>query len=198
MSRWLLRCGVVIAIGLWATGTLPAHAQPDAPPAAAVVDSAALRPMPLTDAQLKGFFDAMDELKKLGKIESSKGAPNPGLPDTFARSLRLSEDSTAILQKNGFKNAADFQSVAYNAALAYSVFRQGGKDALAVKQAQAKAQQVQALEKLGQHLSPEQVQMLAANLDKASAFAQALQDVPPQNVELIKPYTDRMKALGAR
>jgi hypothetical protein len=165
--------------------------------AAAAAQQAAMQPMPLTDAQLQGFFDAVDELKKLGELESVKPGARKGEAQAFAQGLRVSGASQAVLKANGFADVAQFQRVGYNAALAYGVLEQGGKEAVAAKMAKAKAQQAQALDKLRQHMSPEQIQAMAGQMQGAMAMAESIQDVPPQNVELMKKYADRMEALGA-
>ncbi len=181
---------VLIVSGVLVAGIAASEAQDPQ-----VAPNGMIKPTVLTEQQLTGFFAAVDELKQTGQA----GAPaQPGQAEAFARALQVSGASTAILEKNGFSSVEDFQRVAYNAALAYGVLKEGGTEAVARKMAQSKAQQAQALDKMRQHMSEQQVQALAAQMNSAMGLAASLQDVPPQNVTLIEKYADRMRALEAK
>jgi len=162
-----------------------------AQPAAAPAGSQMTQPMTLTDAQLKGFFDVMDELRAKGQATGT----NVNQPSAFAQGLQLSQESQAALQSHGFTSPAEFQRVAYNAALAYGVLNQGGKEAVRRKVAAAKAEQQQAMDKMRQQLPPDQLKMLTAQMAQGLAAAEAMENVPDQNLMLMQKYRDRMTKL---
>jgi hypothetical protein len=161
-------------------------------PAGAAVN----QPMTLTDAQVRGFLDAMEELRSLGLATRTGPGADPSRPELFARALQVAQTAPAVLTKHGFADAAEFQRVAYNAAMAYGVLRRGGTAGVQQDLDRASAKQAQALEKMRGRLSPEQQQALAAQMQAGMAAASAVRDVPPENVELVKQYQDRMAGLG--
>jgi hypothetical protein len=182
----------VLITSIWFAGAMLAQSTPPAAAAAAFST-----PMPLTEARLNAFFDAMDELRTSG-AGAAAGAQNPTRPQAFAEALRVSGNAQEILTKNGFKDVPDFQRVAYNAAMAYAVLKEGGKEAVAKKFAKVKRDQAVAMDKLRQHLSADQIKTMTAQLDAAMAMAEAVQDVPPENLELMKTkkYQERMAQLS--
>ena len=110
--------------------------------------------MELTDAQVKGFIAAVGELNKLNpKIAHSLGA-DIGNPKSTAGAAPLSSEAQAILKKNGFESAEQFQQVGYNAALALGVLDQGGKAAMKKKAEEAEHEQTKILERMRQHSAP--------------------------------------------
>ncbi len=62
----------------------------------------------------------------------------------------------------------------------------------------ARSQQAQAMEKMKQHLSPEQLKMMSAQMDAAMATGGGMQDVPDENLALMEKYRDRMTKLRSR
>lgn len=153
------------------------------------------QPMTLTDAKLGGFFDAMDEFRALG---NKTAGGDPSRPEAFARALGVSNESDAILRKHGFADLGEFQRVAYNASMAYGVLEKGGKEAVRKKLEAAKADQARAMEKMRAQLSPEQMMMISGQMEAGMAMAGKMQDVPDENLELMKKYRERMAKLGAR
>jgi hypothetical protein len=149
------------------------------------------QPMTLTDAKLGAFFDAMDDFRALG----SQSTGDPSRPEAFARALGASHQSDEILHKHGFGDVGEFQRVAYNAAMAYGVLQKGGKAAVNEELEKAKADQALAIEKMREQLSPEQVKMIQGQMDAALATAGKMQDVPEENLALMKKYGDRMAKL---
>ncbi len=166
-----------------------ALAQAEASRSATVV-----RPMTLTDAQVRGFFDAMDELHPA--TAGTHVDVNPSRPEAFAQALQVSGESEAVLRKHGFASTADFQQVAYNAAMAYGVVEQGGTAAARKGVDRTAAEQAAALEKMKEHMTPQQIEVLKAQVAAAMARGGSLGDVPEGNVELMTKYRDRMKRLG--
>ncbi len=175
------------------TAAVPAARAYEEPPAG----DAFMRPMTLTDAKLRAFFDAVDELGALAS-DAAAGSVAPTRPEAFAQALHVSGASTAILEKHGFQDATEFQRVGYNAALAYGVLKDGGKEAVAKKMAAAEAQQAAAMAKMREQLPPEQAAMIEAQAKAGMAMARGMRDVPDENLELMKKYRDRMARLGAR
>jgi hypothetical protein len=167
-------------------------------PGAGAAARAFMQPMDLTDDKLKGFLDAMDELKTLGDKASALSATNPTRPQAFAGGMHFSTASTDIIKKHGFTDPAEFQRVAYNAALAYNVLQSGGKEAMKKKMDEADAKRAEAIEKLRQHLTPEQLEMLKTQINSGLAVGRSMANVSDQNLELVKKYGTRMDALSKR
>lgn len=153
--------------------------------------------MDLTDAQVKGFFDASDDLRAAGEKANAGGKPASD-PAAFAKGLALSQESVAIIEKHGFKDATEFQRVGYNAAMAYSVLKQGGKEAVKAKLDKAEVQQKQTMERLKATLSPDQFKLFESQAGMALANARTMQDVPEGNIEIMKKYQSRMEHLGKK
>jgi hypothetical protein len=172
----------------------PAGAMPGASTTMAP-GAAVSQPMILTDAQVKGFLDAMDELRDLGAAARTGPAADPSRPEVFARALQLADASPSVLKKHGFADTAEFQRVAYNAAMAYGALQRGGAAGMRQDLDRARANQARAMERMQQHLTPEQQQAIAARMKAGMASASAMREVPQQNVELMKRYQDRMAAL---
>jgi hypothetical protein len=187
----LAACGLSAAIPTF--GTEKAAPQ-DAAAAPKVMAPAYTKPMPLTDEKVKGFLDAVDEIKALGP-EGQKFSPtNPSLVKT----MQFSDKTTAIIKKHGFADAIDFQHVAYNAASAYYVVKNGGREAIKKKLAASDVKRTEAMEKLKTHLTPEQLKMLETQMGAGTAAMHALAEQPDANLELIKKYSARMEALGKK
>ena len=167
-----------------------------APPAAMQAGTATdyMEPMTLTDAKVGAFFAAVEEYRALG---DKTAAADPSRPEAFARALGASKDSEGILKKHGFADVGEFQRVAYNAAMAYGVLQKGGKEAVKERLDEAKTDQARAMEKMAQQLSPEQMKMVASQMEAGLAMAGKMQDVPEENLELMKKYRERMAKLGA-
>jgi hypothetical protein len=108
----------------------------------------------------------------------------------------MSNESQAIIQKHGFKDATEFQRVGYNAALAYSVVRQGGKDAVNTRLDRAETRQKESLDRLRAQLTPDQYKLLEGQVAGALSTARALRNVPDGNIEIMKKYQGRMEKLG--
>lgn len=158
-------------------------------------DSAAIaEPMVLSEQQLTRFFDAADALRALGE-EAEGPRYDRTNPQAFAKSMQLSEQAQAILKKNGFADPAAFQRVGFNAAMAYSVLQRGGQAKVDADVANARAAQAKAMAEISKHLSPEQVRAMGAQAEQGMAMVGRMQDVPPQNVELMKQFAPRMQAL---
>jgi hypothetical protein len=155
------------------------------------------KPITLTEAQVTGFFSAVEELKAHSEKSGWKDA-DPSKPMAMASALQVSNESTAILQKHGFKSPTDFQQVAYNASMAYAVLKEGGKESMQKKLDQSKAEQDKAMEQMRSRLSPEQAAMLGAQVQNAMRAAATMQDVPDANIELMKKYGDRMAKLAEK
>ncbi len=150
--------------------------------------------MDLTDAQVKGFFDAADELRAAGA--SAAGSKQAGSPTQFAKAFATSEEAVAIIKKHGFKDTTEFQRVGFNAAMAYGVLKQGGKEAANARIEKAQARQKETLDRLKAQLKPEQYKLLEAQISSSLKTAKSMQDVPEGNVEVMKKYQDRMENLG--
>jgi hypothetical protein len=100
------------------------------------------QPMTLTEAQVTGFFGAVEDLQAYTeKNQSGWKAVDPSKPMAMAGAMQVSADTTAIVQKHGFKNHTEFQHVAYNASMAYTVLQEGGKEAMQKKMDEANAEQ---------------------------------------------------------
>ena len=190
-------CAVLAACALSAASSTFAaeKAAPQGETAAPkVMAPAYTKPMPLTDEQVKGFLDAVDEIKALGP-EGQKFSPtNPGLVKT----MQFSDKTMPIIKKHGFADAIDFQHVAYNASAAYYVVKNGGKEAVKKKLADSDVKRSEAMAKLKSHLNPEQIKMLETQIGAGTAAMHAMADQPDANLELIKKYSARMEALGKK
>jgi hypothetical protein len=143
----------------------------------------------LTDAQVKAFLAATDLLRKAG-------GKSPAHANQFAKDLPTSQKALAIIEKNGFKDITEFQRVGYNAAMAYNVVQEGGKEAVKASLDKFEAQQKTSLEKLRVQVKPDQFALLEAQAAKSLQARRAMQDVPDRNIELMKKYGDRMAKLG--
>jgi hypothetical protein len=195
ISRWVATIASAAVVGL--AGASPALAQAAMPNSQM---NTALAPevqekMTLTDAQVKGFFDAAEELRDAGEGASADVSTEP---TKFAKGLAMGDESLAIIKKHGFKDTIEFQRVGFNAAMAYNVLQQGGKEAVEKKIAKTEARQKETMDRLRAQLSPDQVKLLEGQVTAAMATARNMQDVPESNVELMKKYGDRMKGLGKK
>jgi hypothetical protein len=158
-----------------------------------------MQPMTLSDAQVTGFFGAVEDLQAYSeKNQAGWKAADPSKPMAVAGAMQVSAETTAIVQKHGFKNHTEFQRVAYNASMAYAVLKEGGKEAMQKKLAAANAEQEKAMAQLRERLGPEQAAALTAQMQQAMKTAGAMQDVPEANIELMKKYSDRMAKLGGK
>ena len=157
------------------------------------------QPLTLSEAQVTEFFAAVEDLQAYSDRKQAgwKGA-DPSKPMAMAGAMQVSQETTAIVQKHGFKNHTEFQRVAYNASMAYAVLQEGGKEAMQKKMDQANAEQEKAMEQLRARLSPEQAEMLAAQMKTAMQAAAGMTAVPEANIELMKKYSDRMAKLGEK
>ena len=185
IARWLSAIAAVAWLG--SSGSALAQGKDLAPEVEQKLD--------LTDAQVKGLLDATDELRKAGEY-SKDGGKSPGNPTQFVKGLPTSQKALPIIEKNGFKDITEFQRVGYNAAIAYNVMRQGGKEAIKARLEKSEAQRKATVEKLRVQLEPEQFALLEAQAAKSLQAQRAMQDVPERNVELMKKYGDRMAKLG--
>jgi hypothetical protein len=154
------------------------------------------QPLTLSDAQVTGFFGAVEDLQAYSEKNQAgwKGA-DPSKPMAMAGAMQVSAETNAIIQKHGFKNATEFQRVAYNASMAYAVLKEGGKEAMQKKMAAANAEQEKAMAQLRERLGPEQAKALSAHIQGAMKTAGDMQNVPDANIELMKKYSDRMDQL---
>lgn len=155
------------------------------------------KPITLSEAQVTGFLAAVEELKTSSEKSGWKDA-DPSKPMAMANALQISKETTAILHKHGFKNHTDFQQVAYNAAMAYAVLQEGGKEAMKKKLDQSQVEQEKAMEQMRGRLSPEQAEMLSAQVQNAMRAAATMQDVPDANIDLMKKYSDRWAKLASK
>jgi hypothetical protein len=154
------------------------------------------QPMLLTDAQVRGFLDAVDELRQMGGVTAAPRA-DPGRPEAFARAFRLAETAEPVLQKHGFADVTQFQQVAYNVAMAYGVLRQGGSAAVGRKMDRAQAEQERAMERMRERMGPEQAKVMEERMKAGMATARGLREVPEPNLELVAKYQDRIAKLRA-
>jgi hypothetical protein len=154
-----------------------------------------LEPIQLSDSQVKGFFDAADELSAIGKKWGEASQAGSANPQELATAMQATDTTLEILGKHGFKNVNDFQRVAYNVAMAYSVLEQGGTEAVQKRFAEAKAEREKAIAQLRERMPPDQVQMLEQQLSQMEEMAGMMKDVPAANVELMRKYQSRMKKL---
>jgi len=199
---------VATTLALWAMTQQPAFAQgnPGAGMSGMGVPAAnspagnpeITKPLVLTEAQVKGFLDAIDALRLTGSDTSKRLGADPSKPAAFAAGMQLTAETQAILKSNGFADVTEFQRVGYNAALAYGVLKEGGKEAVAKKMAKAKAEQAKAMEQMRQQLGDEQAKVLSAQMGAGFAMAESLQDVPEENVALVTKYADRMANLSKK
>lgn len=187
--RWLTLSLAIVLMSVFG-GVAAVLGQVDRTASAAVT-----RPMVLTDSQVRGFLDAMDELKPMA---GGHAGASPSRPDAFAQALQVSGESEAVIRKHGFASTADFQQVAYNAAMAYGVVEQGGMAAVRKGTDRTQAEQAAALEKMQKQMTPQQIEALKAQVAAAMARGGSLGDVPESNVELMTKYRDRMKHVGER
>lgn len=186
----MMRQARVWLLGLTVTlGSVTAWGQGDA------TQAAIMKPMPLSEAKLQSFLATVTELKGLGQ-EAEGWQAGMGKPEAMLRGLQLSSAAQGVLQKHGFSDITEFQRVGYNAAMAYAVLQNGGKEALAKNVDKAKAEQAKALEKMRQHLGPEQLKMLEGQMNAGMAMAGSMQDVPEANLTLIEKYREQMDGLS--
>lgn len=190
-NRLTTALAVTLLLSLFSFDTVAAQGHPP-------MTSPIAQPMTLTEAQVTGFFAAVEDLQTYGDSKSGWKGADPSKPMAMAAAMQVSNETTAIVQKHGFKNHNDFQQVAYNASMAYAVLKEGGKEAMQKKLDKAKVEQEKAMEQLRARLSPEQAQMLAAQMEGAMKAAGNMSDVPDANIELMKKYSDRMAKLGAK
>ena len=153
-------------------------------------------PIVLTEAQLQGFFAAVKEMKTLGKDARAFTNLDPGKPQAMAKGMELSAEAQAVLAKNGFKDALEFQRVGYNAALAHAVLTKGGKKAVVKELEKSEAQQAKAMEQMKAHMSDEQIAALKGQMNAGMGMANSMKNVPDRNVELIAKYRGEMEALN--
>lgn len=158
----------------------------------------AQQPLTLSEAQVTGFLAAVEELKASSDKKAAWKGADPSKPMAMAGAVQTSSETTAIMQKHGFKDIADFQSVAYNASMAYAVLKEGGKEAMQKKYDKAKAEQDKALAQMRSRLSPEQAAAITAQMESAMRMAPNPKDVPDSNIELMTKYQDRMAKLSAK
>ncbi len=165
--------------------------------AGGAVPQAMAAPTLLSEAELQGFFAATKELQALGKEAGDWADGSPTDPATFAKGMQLSAAAQSALSKNGFADPGAYQKVAYNAALAYAVLEQGGKEALRKEIAAAEAEQQQAMAELEKQLGKDQAAALRAQMTGGQQLMQMFADVPDANVTLIEKYRSQMQALQA-
>lgn len=171
-----------------------AHAQSPTSPPAPVMGPWA-EPMDLDDGQVESFLEAMEQLHELGLEASGRGGAGP---EAFAEAVRTNAEARGILERHGFSDPAAFQRVGWNTFMAYGVLEQGGPEKVRQSMAEARQKQEQAMAQMRQHLPPEQVEAMAAQMKAGLEMAEALQDVPPGNVEVVERHRDRIAALGKR
>lgn len=205
IGHWIARIGAIGVLGM--AGAALAQGYPGVPPGAAPgsmpnddmnkgLPPQVQQTMELTDAQVKGFFDASDALRAAGNAAAAGNDATSGSPAQIAKGLALNEQSLAIIKKYGFKDATEFQQVGYNAAIAYGVLQQGGKEAVKAKLDKAEAQQKATMEKLRAQVGEEQFKLFQKHASQALSTARTMQDVPDGNIVIMKKYEERMKNLG--
>jgi hypothetical protein len=202
LGAWLFGLGSWLAVASVAIGqapppvaggrTLPGM---QGVPGATAVDPAVTKPMTLTEAQLNSFFAAMDDFDALSKQTAKSSKADPSKPAEFAGALATSAEAQEILRKHGFSDPVEFQRIAYNAAMAYGVLEQGGKQALQEKLNRAKAQHEKAMQQMKQHLSPEQLEAMQGHMSAGMAMVGSMSEVPEENLVLMEKYRDRMEKL---
>jgi hypothetical protein len=150
----------------------------------------------LTEGQVQSYLTSMKELRALGQKAGALSKINPSQAESFGTGVQLSSEAQAVLTKNGFSDPAEFQSVAFNAAMAYGVLKEGGKEAVKRKLDQADAQQTEVLAKMRQHLKPEQAAAMEAQLKQSSKMAASMRDVPDANLALMTKYRSQMEEMS--
>lgn len=201
MKTTLLCLAAVLALPAFAAAqNVPPGAMPGMPGGAAVpaLDPAVMKTTTLTDAQVQGFIGAMEDFDALSKKEGGKRKINPSDPADVARAAGNTAEAKAILDKHGFSDLTSFQTVAYNAAMAYSVLQQGGKEVVTQKLDEAKVQQEKAMKQMQQHLSPEQLKAIQGHIGAGMAIADNMRDVPDENLVLMEKYRPQMEKLANR
>ncbi|HYD48971.1 MAG TPA: hypothetical protein VEB21_11515 [Terriglobales bacterium] len=190
----LLAC-VLLLVATAATAQIrvPIPARPDPN---AGLDPKVIEPITLTEPKLKSFFDAYNQIQ--AKNKTALAATDPGNPAAFARGLKFSGDTEKILLKNGFKTLTEFQQVGYNAAMAYSILKEGGKEAVQRRINDSKDRQAQELDKMKSHLTPEQLKALEGQLNASLGVMANVEKVPEGNIELIKKHEAKMAKLGQK
>lgn len=165
--------------------------------AVSAVPQSMAAPALLSEAELQGFFAATKELQALGKEAGAWADGSPTDPATFAKGMQFSAAAQSALSKNGFADPGAYQKVAYNAALAYAVLEQGGKEAMRKEIAAAEAEQQQAMAELEKQLGKDQAAALRAQMAGGQQIMQMFADVPDANITLIEKYRSQMQALQA-
>jgi hypothetical protein len=200
-ARHVFAILAMTALALPASATdpsAPAVQQPAAPGSGAGLDPATrknMEPIPLSESQVKGFFDAADELSSMGKKWEEASQAGAASAQDLAAATEVGNTMLEIVRKHGFKDAGDFQRVAYNVAMAYAVLEQGGAEAVQKRFEEAKVEREKAMAQLRERMPPDQVQMLEKQLSQMEEMAGMMKDVPPANVELMRKYESRMKKL---
>ena len=192
IARMSARGVAALALGLMLSAANVAPAQLPAMPNPQLL----ARPMVLSEATVERFLAATAEMKPLGDRIGAWTGGNPLDAATRAQALAVTTESMAILRRHGFADAAEFQQVAYNVAMANGVVTEGGREGLRRKLEANKAQQDEAIEKVGRQLPPEQRAMLSAGSGSSSDPARMVQEIPDANVELIRKYSGRLSVLG--
>jgi hypothetical protein len=193
-----------VALTAWSLTLMPfapavmAQATPAAPAAPAVPTVASLPALKkLSEDELTRLLAAVKELRALDAQEPWSKVRS-GTAGNFSKGPVVSAAVGEILRKNGFKDEAEFRSVGYNAALAYSVVKEGGKEGVAKRLKSADEQQARAMEQIAKKLPPDQVEKLKAQLASTMATQRALRDVPDDNVTLVGKYRSQMEETDTR
>jgi hypothetical protein len=154
------------------------------------------QPMVLSEAQVQGFVAAMKDFQVLDAKSSSWRMS--GKPTSFVQGMQFSAETKAILARHGFTDEEQFKRVAYNTAMAHGVLKQGGKDKVKKDLDRAAQQQAKAMEQLKQHLSPEQLKAMQGQAAAGMAMAGSMNDVPEENLTLVKKYDAEIDALSKK
>jgi hypothetical protein len=162
------------------------------PPAAKSIPT-----MILNEAQVESFLGAMNDLRALSDEAGAWKVPESGV-QSYAAGMKFSAAAKAILSKHGFANEEQFRQVAYNTALAYGVLKQGGKDKVRKELEGVATKQAAVMERIEQHLRPEQLKVLQRHAATGMAMANQMADVPDQNLDLVKKYSSQIDALSER
>lgn len=211
-----------LALGMAAQGPAAAQQTPASPPAAEqpqdAPDNAAgeIEPkqVPLTPKMVEGFLAAWPEFEALREklTAQNPGAKaqdnNPqGQPESDEAEVGEAEDPVgalaayldkpearaeidAILKKHDFATYSDWADAAQSVLLAFGASDpEGGETDLA-----AEKRKVQTEIENDANLSDEEKQAALKDLDEQFAALESFQPLPG-NVEVVKPYVDKIKAL---
>lgn len=150
--------------------------------------SGSLEPVALTESDVEHFVGALEELQATGLRYESRLGSDPSDATSLAEGFRGSAEAMAILRKHGF-DVPRFQVVSYSVALAM-VADQAAASAPEVNEAVAQ------VEKMKGQIPKEQYDAMLAGAQSAAALSQDMQKQPAGNVDVVKPFRERLERLG--